>query len=709
MKWSNKNIFNRIAKFIKVPHSDAIKKELYFEPLQSFLSGRQIAYKLRSNNETVVFYKKANLNAFGRIENIPQDKSSDTMKHFLLPISHKNDLAMYRKQYALQHPSTVDFRFVGIDHELYEVVYKKMWGHEISIRKFTNGGTILDLDFPGDIGVGIPLYNSYIPIACVNDTHLKVLVYNIIDKQLLEIADYSLDFLEDEIFKYLDTITRHKSGYDASVYRTHEREAINKLLIRHKTAYSVKRPISGGKSDKEAAYEICNNFVICKSFLYVMNEVLRGTGSKSLKSIFVLTFSIAEDTIGCELSIPKGVPIQALGLSKTPKKHIIDTKQVRVKIPNYDYKIPDILYHDESYAIVPSFFDTNKYFIVANDGTKKYVINIKEYEQVFTKYIEYTKYYDFNIHISDEFIFFIYKDSESESTLYKILIYNTVKNYWVQYTEYADNICAFRYIKKCKNLVLIEGMLSSHMKFDVKQFIIIDLAEVDKDTTINKNSFIRDYSYHIDYISKSEVVNYLRDKHKKECVNIYVNDIKCDFTIDEKRGVIYVICTIDIKTIDGACMIKFIALEFNLCDGYKFRDLDIGSRVVMTDYMLREGTPIFISRKSLKHRGMPKYLSPYVSKDFHDFISNKSFSSDMVFSPFSSEKGIWVRDKYFNRASVALIDFASLRNVVHVFLDNDVVAAQADDEKLTACVFIIGNLSIVKQLQDAKMYKIKLP
>jgi len=170
-----------------------------------------------------------------------------------------------------------------------------------------------------------------------------------------------------------------------------------------------------------------------------------------------------------------------------------------------------------------------------------------------------------------------------------------------------------------------------------------------------------------------------------------------------------VICTIDIKTIDGACMIKFIALEFNLCDGYKFRDLDIGSRVVMTDYMLREGTPIFISRKSLKHRGMPKYLSPYVSKDFHDFIRNKSFSSDMVFSPFSSEKGIWVRDKYFNRASVALIDFASLKNVVHVFLDNDVVAAQADDEKLTSCVFIIGNLSIVKQLQDAKMYKIKLP
>jgi len=169
------------------------------------------------------------------------------------------------------------------------------------------------------------------------------------------------------------------------------------------------------------------------------------------------------------------------------------------------------------------------------------------------------------------------------------------------------------------------------------------------------------------------------------------------------------ICTIDIKTIDGNCMIKFIALEFNLCDRYKFRDLDIGSHVVMTDYMLRKSTPIFISRKSLKHRGMPKYLSPYVSKDFHDFIRNKSFSSDMVFSPFSSEEGIWVRDKYFNRASVALIGFASLRDVVHVSLDDDLVVVEADDEKLTACVFIIGNLSIVKQLQDAKIYKIKLP
>ncbi len=701
MKWLNKNIFTRIAKFIKVPHSDAIKKELHFEPLQSFLSGRQIAYKLRSDNETVVFYKKANLNAFGRIENMPQDKSSDTMKHFLLPISYKNDLAIYRKQYALQHTYTVDFRFVGIDHELYEVVYKKMWRHEISIRKFTNGETILDLDFPGYTGVGIPLYNSYIPIAYVNDTYLKVLVYNIIDKQLLEIAEYSLDFLVDEIFRYLDTITKHKSGYDASIYRTHEREAISTLLIKHKTAYSVKRPISGEKIDKETAYEICSNFVICKSFLYVMNEVLRGTGSKSLKPIFILTFSIAENTIGCELSIPKGVPIQSLGLRKTPKKHIIDTKQVILKIPNYDYKIPDILYHDESYAIVPSFFDTNKYFIVANDGTKKYVINIKEYEQVVTKYIEYTKHYDFNIHVADEFIFFIYKDSEDGATLYKILLYNTVKNYWVQYVEYTDNIRGFCYIRKCKKLVLFQFHTLLHMKIDLEQFIIIDLAKIDKDVTINKNDFLLDYGHHIDYISKSEIAHYIKDNHKKECPTLYQNDIKCDFTIDEQRGIIYMICTIDIKTIDANCLIKFIALELNLCDEYKFRDLDLGSHVVMNDYILRASNPIFISRKSLKHRGMPQYLSPYLSKEFHDFMRNKSFSSDMVFSPFSSEQGIRVRDKYFNRVSVTLIGFESLRNVVHVFLDNDIVALQADDEKLTACVFVIGNLSLVKQIHSS--------
>jgi len=98
---------------------------------------------------------------------------------------------------------------------------------------------------------------------------------------------------------------------------------------------------------------------------------------------------------------------------------------------------------------------------------------------------------------------------------------------------------------------------------------------------------------------------------------------------------------------------------------------------------------------------MPKYLSPYLSKNFHDFIRNKSFSSDMVFSPFSSDQGIFVRDKYFNRVSVTLISSASLRNVVHVFLDNDVVVVQADDEKLTACVFIIDSLSLVKQIHSS--------
>jgi hypothetical protein len=443
MKWSSNNISAKIANFIKVPHSDILNKELYFEPMRAILSGHQIAYKLTSGDETVIFYKKSNLNVFGKIEDMHSDKSTGDIKHFVLPLSNKKDFTVYQKNYVLQYSYNVAFRFVGIDYELYEVVYKGPWERGISIHKFTNGDIILDLDFSAYSSVGIPLYNNYIPIAFVTDEYLKVLIYNLIDKQILEVAEYSLDFLEQEIFKYLNSVTKYSSGHKASTYRIYEKETINKLLTGYKTAYRIKRPDISGGANKEGGYKICNDFVICKSFLHVINEVLLGPKYRAMKPIFVLTFSAAEDTIECELSIPKDVPIRALGLDKTPKKHIIDTKRIRVELPKHNNKIPGILYHDKKYAIVPSFCDTNKYFIVASDGSIKYLINIKNYDH-------------FHIHIADEFMFFIYKDEEgtkySAETFYRILVYNTVKKYWVEYVELTNDIYGFYYIKNAKIL-----------------------------------------------------------------------------------------------------------------------------------------------------------------------------------------------------------------------------------------------------------------
>ena len=71
MRWSSNNISTKIANFIKVPHSDILNKGIDFEPVRAILSGHQIAYKLTSGNETVIFYKKSNLNVFGKIEDTP--------------------------------------------------------------------------------------------------------------------------------------------------------------------------------------------------------------------------------------------------------------------------------------------------------------------------------------------------------------------------------------------------------------------------------------------------------------------------------------------------------------------------------------------------------------------------------------------------------------------------------------------------------------
>lgn len=689
MKWLGNKVSTRIAKFIKVPHLNIVSKGLYFDTIQPLLSGRQNAYKLQRDVEAVIFYKRGNLNVFGKLENMAKDKTTGDIKHFLLPISHKNDFVLYHKQYYLQHPFTVAFRFVGSDYELYEVIYKDRLRRGIAIRKFTNGDNILDLGDSGYMDVGIPLYNSYIPIALVTETYLKVLIYNLINKQVLEVAEYSLDFLESEIFKYIDSIKEYKNGHEASVYISENRETINKLLARYKMSYRIRRPNSSGKNSTDDGYEICKDFVVCKSFLYVTNKDLRGSRDGTLKRIFVLTFSVVEDVIKCELSIPHGIPIPALGLSKTPRKHIIDTKQVRVQLPNYNYKIPVTLYHDRSYAIVQSFLSENKYFIVESDGSIKYVINIKDPN-------------NFHIHIADEFMFFIYKDEVEDGytteTCYKILVYNTVKNYWVEYVELTDDIYDSFYAKKCKNLVLSQGRPLSHMKFELEQFTIIDLRKVDKDTTINKNDFVYGYGYHIDYYpSKYEIKDYIKSKYKNECPTIVVNDIKVDFTVDERRDIIYIMCINETPS-DAHCAIKLIALEYDLCNKSGLREIVMDSSIIITNDMLENSTTPFISYKSLKQKGMPKYLSGYISKDFYDFMRNKSFDSDVVFSPLSLEHGIFVRDKYYNRVSIALKEFKSLKNVVHSFMDTDIVVLEGGDGNLLASVFVINDTTLVELL-----------
>jgi len=111
----------------------------------------------------------------------------------------------------------------------------------------------------------------------------------------------------------------------------------------------------------------------------------------------------------------------------------------------------------------------------------------------------------------------------------------------------------------------------------------------------------------------------------------------------------------------------------------------------------QEAQPLTVeqSAKSLRHKSMTKYISGYITKYFYDFMRNKSFSSDLVFSSFSSDHGILIRDKHFNRVSIALIEFKTLRGVVHMFCDDDVVVLEKKDKKQVAGVFIIGDLTMV--------------
>jgi hypothetical protein len=99
---------------------------------------------------------------------------------------------------------------------------------------------------------------------------------------------------------------------------------------------------------------------------------------------------------------------------------------------------------------------------------------------------------------------------------------------------------------------------------------------------------------------------------------------------------------------------------------------------------------------------MPKYLSGYISKYFYDFMRNKSFNNDIVFTSISSDHGILIRDKHYNRVSIALIEFKTLRNVVHMFWGDDMVVLEKKDTKRVVGVFIIDDLTIVKLMYSTK-------
>ena len=151
--------------------------------------------------------------------------------------------------------------------------------------------------------------------------------------------------------------------------------------------------------------------------------------------------------------------------------------------------------------------------------------------------------------------------------------------------------------------------------------------------------------------------------------------------MDVNKGIMY------ITGINYKCDIPIVTLECDLCNNYEVREFGIQYPIVRSrDIASDKAKPIYISTKALKSKNFPKYLPMYLSNEFYDFITNKFFSSEMV---FSSHLKPTVRDRRYNRIDGVLDRIDVLKEAVIVALQDDIVMMYEVDYRNLIAVMVM--------------------
>jgi len=652
-----KSIPTKVAKYLKVPQHDFINHRsdlLLLRAFKSIIIGRQIAYRIYSFKRTLIFYKKANLTKFYDIKNAIHEWSEESV---VLPLSNKNDFMHYKRanNYSIEPDfSGRYFRFLDINNELHEVViYYRDDGDVLSVVNFTRGELILSKKVKGFLIASIPIYNNFMPIGIIRNNKVEVYLFDISNRKISKITQYSITFLEKELYKFLLT------QFDSSG------KAIKELIAQGRGSYRL-----------DIGYDICEDFSICKSFIHITNDYIT---RKDRRIVFTITLTANKNVINCEILVPKKASFKALYIDEVAENYIIDSKQIQVALPNGNYIVPTTLYYDEKYALTYDILNSEKYFIVSREHANKYLIDTPRDDM-------------YKMYITGQFIFIVFKmeGKTNRHSHYNILVYNIRRNIWwkeeIVVSTYSDiGIYGCYYIKKCEKVVFLvynkEGHSNSFYKLDenrravnIEQAVVIELSK--NLTTINFKQLSLN----------AIIMQYMRDKYGDKCLGLGVTNADC--SVDVNKGIMY------ITGINYKCDIPIVTLECDLCNNYEVREFGIQYPIVRSrDIASDKAKPIYISTKALKSKNFAKYLPMYLSNEFYDFITNKVFSSEMV---FSSHLKPTVRDRCYNRIDGVLARIDVLKEAVIVALQDDIVMMYEVDYRNLIAVMVMYNLMIVK-------------
>jgi len=142
-------------------------------------------------------------------------------------------------------------------------------------------------------------------------------------------------------------------------------------------------------------------------------------------------------------------------------------------------------------------------------------------------------------------------------------------------------------------------------------------------------------------------------------------------------------------------------MKYNLCSESDIKSfgIEVPTPIIEVSNSLSEDTPsnenilLYLSDKRLRDKGMPKYLPMYISSEFYDFMSNKLFHAEMIFSSHSKPL---IRDRYFNRVADVLAKIIILKVAVHIPLQEDVITMRSGRNNNILAVLLIGDLVVVK-------------
>jgi hypothetical protein len=321
---------------------------------------------------------------------------------------------------------------------------------------------------------------------------------------------------------------------------------------------------------------------------------------------------------------------------------------------------------------------------------------------------------DFQVYIADEFVFVIHAVEQSGSALnWYVIIYDTERKIVSDFRFYSGKsgggIYGFYYLKKCRKVIFPIGIeaFEDIIFYDTddkwRGFKLVNLLVIDLNKLINNSNKLTNEYY--GFIPIYQLVSYHSTRYAHN------PDPIIDYTIDVNSGVMYLVARFK-QQIKNTYKTNAIVLQYdNLCyhigskdvteAAIKIKKFEIDLPITATDKSFSKNNMLlYLSNKRRKISGIPKYLPIHVSSEFYDFMRNKLFHADIIFSSYDKPL---LRDRYFNRVGAVLSQIQSLKKfATHMPLQEDVIAVRAGYSENTGygsrilAVLLICDLPIIK-------------